>query len=417
MTGKQATPLSGSGLPGNRPGYTTVPASVPAIAVTPPAATGLNWIETLEDLLALEKDWLALEEAGASPQNFFQSFAWCSAWAKIYLKEDPGTVVKTIVARENGTVVMIWPLMVVRQGPMSILKWMSDPVGQYGDVLIGGTTDRDKWLTLAWSRITADPDIDGIALQHVREDANAFEFLCGKCAALNDVSEAPQLDLTVFSSADDYSAALSRNQRSQRSKLRKKLEKDGAVSFDVHRGDDAFRHAVKNALAYKSAWLEERGLKADIIGDPRFEELITKLGSVDENAVATGVLSAAGTPLSIDVAFTYKGRYFGCVISENPDSIAKSPTKVHLDLRQKACVDDGFSEFDMMLPTSPFKAHWTNQSVAVRDFSRAMNLWGLLYCSVYLGRLRPAMKRLYYAVGTGPRTAILGILRALRGAR
>lgn len=372
----------------------------------------MQWVESLDDLLALETDWRALESAHATPRNFFQSFAWCSTWAKVYLADDTHTAVKTIVAREEGKVVMIWPLMVVRQGPITILKWLSDPVGQYGDVLIGGTKSHEKWLTLAWSRITTDTDIDGIALKHVREDANAYQFLCGKCAVLADVQKAPQLDLTAFATAEDYSAALSRNQRSQRSKLRKKLDQDGAVSFDVHRGDRAFAQAVQTALAYKKAWLDERGLKADIIGDPRFEELLTTLGAVDESAIAAGVLSVAETPLSVDLAFTYKGRYFGCVISENPESVAKSPTKVHLDLRQKTCIDEAYSEFDMMLPASAFKAHWTDSTVEVSDFTRAMNLWGLLYCSVYLGRVRPALKRLYYAIGTTPRTVLLKLLGA-----
>ena len=414
MTGKEATPVNGAGLTGRTSGYGPASARVPAIEVTPPASMGMYWVESLEDLLALEADWRALESAHASPRNFFQSFAWCSTWAKVYLTNTADTALKTIVARENGKVVMIWPLMVVRQGPITILKWMSEPVGQYGDVLIGGTDNHEKWLTLAWSRITTDLDIDGIALKHVREDAAVYQFLCGKCAALAEVQEAPQLDLTAFATAEDYSAALSRNQRSQRSRLRKKLNQDGAVSFDVHRGDRAFAQAVHTALAFKKAWLDERSLKADIIGDPRFEELLTMLGTVEETAIAAGVLSVAGTPLSVDLAFTYKGRYFGCVISENPERAAKSPTKVHLDLRQKACIDDAFSEFDMMPPASAFKTHWTDSTVEVRDFTRAMNLWGLLYCSLYLGHVRPALKRLYYAIGTGPRTALLRLLGAPR---
>ncbi len=414
MTGKKSAPFGGPGLAGNGPGFVPARSRAPAYTVSTPTGTGMHWVDNLEDLLALEEGWLTLEEASASPQNFFQSFAWCSVWAKIYLADNTGMAVKTIVARENGKIVMIWPLMVVRQGPITILKWLSDPVGQYGDVLIGGTADREKWLTLAWSRITTDPDIDGIALKHVREDANAYEFLCGKCATLSEVHQAPQLDLTAFSSAEDYAAALSRNQRKQRSKLHKKLQEDGAVSFDIYRGDQGFAQAVHDALAFKRAWLDERGLKADIIGDTRFEELLTTLGTADETAIAAGVLSSAGTALSIDLAFTYKGRYFGCVISENAESSARSPTKVHLDLRQKACVDDGFSEFDMMLPTSAFKTHWTNRTVEVRDFARAMNLWGLLYCSVYLGHIRPALKRLYYAIGTGPRTVLLNVLGRFR---
>ncbi len=414
MTGKDGIPVAGSGLAGNTPDGARTRSPVPAYTVAQPAAYGLQWVETLDDLMALEADWLELERTSARPNNFFQSFAWCSTWAEIYLGDSSRMALKTLVARDDGAVVMIWPLAAVRHGPVTVLQWLSDPVGQYGDVLIDKDADEAKWFSAAWTWITGDPNIDGIALKHVREDARAFSFLDSKCPPLPEEHLAPQLDLTPFSSSEEYSGALSRNQRSQRSKLRKKLEQDGAVSFDVYRGDSAFAQAVHDALAFKKAWLEERGLKANIIGDPRFQDLITKLGTADPSAAAAGVLSSEGTPLSIDVAFTYEGRYFGCVIAENTSASAKSPTKVHLDLRQKACIEEGFSQFDMMLPASPFKAHWTDGSVVVKDFALAMNLWGLIYCSVYLGRVRPALKRLYYAVGTGPRTALAAAITMVR---
>lgn len=414
MTGKTLTTLRGP---------TTVEADLHARATDLPGHSRtaaqqrtmeLHWIETLDDLLALRSDWQRLENAAASPQNFFQSFTWCSVWASVYLDGTGNIALKTLVARANGAVAMIWPLMVVRHGAVTILKWLSDPIGQYGDVLIDEGIDQETWLAGAWSQITQDPDIDGIALRNVRADARICTFLSDKCQVLPEQKRAPQLNLKPFKTADDYSMALSRNQRSQRSKLRKRLERDGPVEFDVHCGTDSFRTAVTQALDYKRRWLKERSLKADVIGNPLFEEVIVRIGKADPSAIAAGVLSRNDDPLCVDIAFTYKGRYYGSVIAENPAVAAQSPTKVHLDLRQKHCVDAGFSEFDMMVPDSAFKQHWSDSTVAALDYIVPMNLWGLLYCSVYLARVRPFVKRVYYAVGEKPRAVIIGTLIKLR---
>lgn len=372
-----------------------------------------DWVQSPAKLQTLRSGWQVLEEHAARPHNFFQSFVWCNTWASVYLDGTGNAALKVLVARNNGAIVMIWPLMTVRYGPVTVLKWLSDPIGQYGDVLIAPDAEEDLWLEAAWRRITGDPGLDGIALRHVRADARIHRFVELKCRALPETSAAPQLDLRPFSTAQDYSQALSRNQRSQRSKLLKKIERDGPVRFDVHTDEVAFREAVRTALSLKKHWLEEHSLKADTIGDPRFERLLTRLAEQDPPAAAAGVLSRGHEPLSVDIAFTYRGRYFGSVISMAPDHQALSPAKVHLDLRQKACVEAGFSEFDMMIPASAFKRHWSDSTVEASDYIVAMNLWGFAYCSFYLGVVRPFLKRAYYACGDRPRAVLLGTLRAL----
>ena len=390
-------------------------ADVRAASAVDQSGAGLtfDWAQSRDELAALSSGWQVLEEHAAQPHNFFQSFAWCSAWAQVYTDGRTGTALRILVARKNGAVVMIWPMMTVRYGPVTILKWLSDPIGQYGDVLVAPDADEDAWLEDAWAHITADPALDGVALRHVRTDARIHRFLEQNCRPLPGVESAPQLDLRAFSSAQDYSMALSRNQRSQRSKLLKKIERGGPVSFDVHTGGSAFREAARQALLFKERWLELHSLKADTIVDPRFEQLLAALCEQEPPCASIGVLSRNGEPLSLDVAFCYRGRYFGSVISTAPDHEALSPTKVHLDMRQKACIEAGFQEFDLMIPATPFKQHWSDSTVEAHDYVLAVNLWGFAYCSFYLGALRPFLKRVYHAAGEKPRAVLLGTLHTL----
>lgn len=377
------------------------------------AAPDLECIETIEALDDLREDWMRLEQAAARPQNFFQSHSWCSAWARVYLNDSGSAALKTIVGRVNGRVVMIWPLMVVRHGPVTVLKWLSDPVGQYGDVLLDPAVDTEDWLTSAWIRIGHDPDIDAIALRGVREDARVHAFLAARCDAPTEQQLAPQLNLKPFATVEDHTRSLSKNQRSQRKKLLNRLRSSGPVSFEIHRGDAHFETAVSQALAFKKEWLEANGFASGIVGDPRYERFLLELGRADPEAVAAGVLTCAGEPLSIDIAYAYRQRYYGTVIAENAAADARSPVKVHFDLRQKRCISDGFTEFDLMAPETDFKQHWTDGTTVVRDFVAPINLWGFFYCTVFLRTLRPFFKQIYYGVGAGPRKALLGPLGLL----
>jgi len=387
------------------------PSEYAALAATPgDAVVDMDTVTDLDGLLALKDDWDRLEIEAGAPHNFFQSFTWCSAWARAYLTEGGDTWLRTVVGRRHGKVVMIWPLMVVRLGPLCILKWLSDPVAQYGDVLVERSEDAPAWLEAAWNRLTHDPGIDGISLRYVREDAAIHDFLARKSRKLPDPHTARFLDLTSFSSAQDHSGTLSGNQRKQRTKLRKKLEKMGDVGFRVASGGDGYGDMIRLALAFKQDWQNEHGLAGGVIDDPRFEQVFIDVAQgLDARATSlAGVLALDGVPLAIDLAFRFKDHYFGFVLTQYGPARPHSPAKVLLDLHQKWCIEEGYDQFDMMLPDDPYKLHWTDNAVTVDHFVVSTNLWGTLYCTLYLRTLRPYLKRLYRKMPPALRRRLIG---------
>ena len=370
----------------------------------------MGTVTDLENLLALKDDWNRLEAEAGAAHNFFQSFTWCSAWARAYLTEGGDAWLRTIVGRRHGKVVMIWPLMVVRHGPLCILKWLSDPVAQYGDVLVDKSDDAQVWLEAAWNKLTHDPGIDGISLRHVREDAAIHHLLTRTCRKLPDPHVARFLDLTSFESAEDHAGTLSGNQRKQRSKRCKKLESMGDIGFRVASGGDGFEDTVRLALAFKQDWQNERGLAGGVIDDPRFEQVFIDVAQgLDAEATSlAGVLALDGVPLAIDLAFRFKGHYFGFVLTQYGPARPHSPAKVLLDLHQKWCIEEGYEQFDMMLPDDPYKLHWTDKAVTVDHFAVSTSLWGTFYCTLYLRALRPFLKRLYRKMPSALRRRLIG---------
>lgn len=386
-----------TGIAGGRGIFTPGTSEPETAAYLHPDST-LEVVDSVDGLLALGADWIKLEHAHAAPHNFFQSYAWCSAWAKVYMTNSTKVSPRLFVGRVHGEVVMIWPLMAVNHGPVTVLKWLTDPVGHYGDVLISSAEDKTSWLVAAWNRITSDPEIDGVSLRYVREDSTAHGFLNRHARRCPKRNLSRHLNLRPYANSEDYTRALSRNQRSQRSKLRKRLERDGPVQFDVIPGGQAFKAVARQALAFKAEWLKKHSLQGGTVADPRFEDLMVKLGMDSGHTVSAGVVSRDGEALAIDLSFSFKGRFFGTILAENNAAAAASPAKLLLDLRQKDCIAAGYSEFDMMAPDAPYKKHWTDDAVPVDDFLLAMNIWGYAYCSLYQKRLRPRLKRLYHGL-------------------
>src|SRR2546422_933964 len=113
----------------------------PAIADRPRAAAArlprgglLSLVTAIADLESLAEPWQALENSAARPANVFQTHAWCSAWARHYAKPGSPNELCVLTGYHDGALVFIWPLMKTRSGPFAVLRWMSEPFAQYGDV-------------------------------------------------------------------------------------------------------------------------------------------------------------------------------------------------------------------------------------------------------------------------------------------
>jgi CelD/BcsL family acetyltransferase involved in cellulose biosynthesis len=379
-------------------------------------AGALEVVRTGADLRAIAGEWQALERSTPA-HAVFQTYDWCEAWYRRYAELREGVRLHVIVGRRDGRIVFIWPLMATRHGPVWILKWLSDPFAQYGDVIVDPADAAWPWLEAAWGMIRGDSDIDGISLRHVRVDAAAHSFLARHLGAPVAHDEAPYLDLGAIDGIEAYHAALSRNQRAKRAKLRKRIEADGEVTFAVHRSGAGLADAISTALDFKREWLAARGYRTDVLLEPGFEAFVRELGhgEGERMTAAAGVMSRNGVPLSVDLGLHFKGSYFGYLIVQDQSLLDESPAKLHLDLLQKWTVEQGFHSFDLMLPSAPYKLHWANGTIGVDDFAHATSFKGHAYCGIYLKVLRPRVKQLYHALPAKLRRPLVDLLRAGRG--
>jgi CelD/BcsL family acetyltransferase involved in cellulose biosynthesis len=376
-----------------------------------PADSRVSLVTTLAAFEELEGPWLALE-AEARPHNVFQSFAWCGTYARTYLAAGGAHSPCLVTGYHRDRLVFVWPLMRVRVGPFTVLRWLSEPFGQYGDVLIAKGHCPMTWLRAGLAHIAKKKCASAIRLRHVREDAVARPFLgeAFRDAHVND--GAPYLDLTAYPDENAYEARYGKEQRRRRKRIRKSLEERGPVEFRlVSSGPDTDRH-IDAALAEKRKWIAERSLWTKALVCPKLAELLKRRAPGGGMSVVTSVLTAGGKPISWEIGLRFKDTHFGFITAHDTTLTDASPARLHMDLSQRRAIADGMKVFDLMVPLDRHKDSWSNAVMPVSDFHCPLSPAGWIFGVLYLEWLRPLLRRAYYDATPRWRHAIANLKRS-----
>ncbi len=354
---------------------------------------------SLSDMERLEAEWRRFEQEHGDDVHAFQSVDWCLAWGRTFLEGDEGISPFIITVREAGRLVLLWPLMKCRLGPLRALGWFSDPFSQYGDVL---TALDDPLLVRAmeraWQVIRDHAGVDLVRLRHVRDDARVVPFLeaCFRRAAWQD--GAPWMDLTRFSSVEAYEKRYSKEQRRRRKRIRKSLEKrfGEKLEFEFIPAGEEMGENLERLVEEKRAWLTRKGLMSRPLANPRLVEFLSRLPVEDGNDGLRMVITrmrAGENRISWELGFRFKGRHYGYITAHDRTLTRSSPTRLHMDLSQKQALRDGMRVFDLLVPVADHKKTWSSAVEPVREYFMPLTTAGRILGESYLCHLRPLLRR------------------------
>ncbi|HKQ94787.1 MAG TPA: GNAT family N-acetyltransferase [Aestuariivirgaceae bacterium] len=367
-------------------------------------------VQSAGDVSEIGCAWQRLQRRASGSHSLFQSHDWCRRWL-----EDLGSAFDPfVIAGYVGTeVVFIWPLMTERGSRFPILRWLSEPYSQYGDVLVAPDLNVKAWMAAALPFIAAQGNFHGMHLRHVRDDAAVYSFLKQEMRRVGEETGAPYMDLRQFADEAAYLARYSKVQRRRRVKIRNDLERMGPLSFQTFHSGPALAATIDKAVGAKRRWLLERGLysvplQAD--GLAAFLKTLASRADGDFKVVAT-LLRAGDRDISFEIGFRFKDRHCGYITAHDPDLTDSSPARLHMDLSQRHALTTGASTFDLMVPSDPHKVSWSSDVMAVSDYWHPLSLAGEIYGRLYLNRLRPWLRRAYLASPAGVRRAAGALLR------
>ena len=374
------------------------PAAKPSLRAVPQGIR-LSILREAADFVALESDWRQLEANSPHHRNVFQTFDWLQNWAAVYAGA-PGTApLHVILGHRGNRLVFAWPLMRTKTGPLTILRWMSEPVSQYGDVLVDKTENPDIWMAEALAQLRQAPGIDAIRLRHVRADAAAAPFLKKSFRDARLPEQAPWLDLSAYADEAAYDARYTATQRKRRKKYRKTLEDAaGPVVFDLLRPGLATDAAIDHAIALKSAWIESRGRHNQVLNCEEVKTFFKRLARMQSDAVQLVVtaLTAGGKPVSWEIGLRMGDVHFAFLTSHVTAMEEFSPARLHMDMAQRRALSDGMKVYDLMLPNDVYKESWSSACSDTDDYHLPLSVRGWAYGVVFLEQLRPVLRRAYY---------------------
>ena len=290
-------------------------------------------------------------------------------------------------------------LMRTKLGPLNVLRWMSEPHSQYGDVLVAKGHCPTAWLGATTGFLRKLKDIDIIRLRHVRKDAAAAIYLDAHFRNARVDELAPWLDLKAFADEAAYDARYSSSQRKRRKKIRKSLEDEfGPVTFEVLTEVPLATAAVRDAITEKCQWIDERGRQNRVLCCPNLPAFLESLLRTRQGTAQLVVsrLCAGGRPISWELGIRYGAVHF-CFITSHVNALTNfSPARLHMDFSQRQAIKDGMARFDLMVPNDAYKDSWCSARMATQDYHLPLSPAGRAYGSIYLETLRPHMREAYY---------------------
>ncbi len=367
-------------------------------STTLPYGGAITLVSTLDQLSVLEAGWRKLEEGGQGVQSVFQTFDWIFSWCRVYLKGDNAPELMVLAGHQDGKLVFVLPLMISQTGPIRTLTWLTEPSGQYGDILLSPDQSATVWMAASISFLRQIKNVDLIRLRHVREDAKIHHHVSTRFNCARLFEQAPCLDLTQFGSAGDYESRYNSQQRKRRKKIRKSLEEIGAVEFQNLPPGILADTAMASAIAEKNEWLRARGRRNVILKCPRHMEFLKLLSRATNSAVETVTtqITAGGKPVSWEIGFRYNKTHFAYITSHLNTLTDLSPGRLHMDLSQRKALTDGMNTFDLMVPNDQHKESWSSKMVGARDFYLPLSLRGRMFGWLYLVQVRPLLRKAYY---------------------
>jgi CelD/BcsL family acetyltransferase involved in cellulose biosynthesis len=311
---------------------------------------------------------------------------------------------------------MVWPLVLEHAAGLRVLRWMGEPVSQYGDVLIDRQQDAGHLLRRAWGAVIARLRPDVVHLRKVRADAAVAPFL-GEIGMLEvATAEAPYLDLASAPDFAAYEQRYSGKARKNRRRLMRRLSEHGPVSIERYAGGPCAAAAARQAIALKQAWLRGTGRISRALADERFAAFFADAaeGKGRPAGCQLMVMTSNGETAGIAIDVTSGGRRAAHLIVHDPRLDHVSAGTLLLQEWIRAASNDDIDTFDLLAPAYDYKRDWADGSVAVADHAIGLTLRGDLYTRVFLSfareRLKAAaegaargLKRIGSRLGMGPR--------------
>jgi CelD/BcsL family acetyltransferase involved in cellulose biosynthesis len=343
--------------------------------VEPAPVLVLDTAEDLEALQRLAPEWRPLMARAAPAGSIYQSFEWAAASAA---RLDRGARLCILLAREEGRLVAVAPLVFERRLGLPALRWLGGSLTIYGDVLAEAGVDVPDWLSRALGALAARGEAHNLFLENVRADARIAPFLADRGRPASSQS-APWIDMAGLANYDAWRARQSRATRRGRARRLKQLETAGPIEFVFEPAGPSTSGLIVRLFEMKRDWAHSRKVISRTIWDADFESLVASLASDNPGKTArVSALLLAGQPIAIELGFAVNGVYASYLGAYDTAYEDYSPGVLQLERTIEACFAEGFKVFDLQPPADAYKQSIAWEAMPVTSYALPLTRMGRL---------------------------------------
>lgn len=336
----------------------------------------------------------------ASPDGFSRPHS-LSALAALARSHDDSALFATF---GEGQSQWILPLRIERSLGICQAVPLAAPLGQYAPEP-PCPVDADALRRLAdWLR--ADHGCDLLLLRRVRQTSPLAGLLETEGAVVSQQDEALFIDLAAIGSFDAYLQSFSAKKRANWRRDLRRLEDEGQISFEV-RSNGEVAEILRNAIAWKRAWLDDVGIASPVIHDEDWCKVLVSCAAAGNGHVS--ILALDGRAVAVELGFAEAGSYAAYLGAFDPAFGRLSVGQEQMRRTIEWCFDQGYSRYDLLPPADDYKRHWCRRStgIAVADYALPLSMAGRA-ASFAHGRLRPLARRLVHSTPAPMRRLLLG---------
>lgn len=206
---------------------------------------------------SLKSDWLKLE-AKNDDFTYFQSFDWCRSWVNIHCEHPQSLFMPRVYSlARHGEIILVLPMMVERRKGLNIMRVLSEPLGQYSNILAA----KDQFTPMMGEKllehIQRNEDVDAILFVQYPEGYFLDQMISNRGFEEQVETQSSIANFDGFEDWETYQAeVLPAKLRKERRRRLNKLNREGHVSYRVVLGgSEAYEQMVIQALNMKAEWL------------------------------------------------------------------------------------------------------------------------------------------------------------------
>ncbi len=313
--------------------------------------------------------------------HVYQSFDWLSGWYKSVGVAASLEPCLAVIRGRDDKLLMLLPLAVERSGLWRRLVWMGGEFFDYhAPVLMPGAADRlnnvEPRAILQAIRLEL-PNVDYAFFARqpasVGEQANPLI----DDSAIRCTQAAHQTKL-VGDWATYYGGKRGRRTRHNDRRKRKKLEKEGLLSFIVAEDAESIDRLLDALISQKGVYARSLG-ERNILEWPGYREFLRDktIAGLEDGTILLCGLTLDDKVLGVQWGALHRRRLYSILASYDAGAYSKlSPGEFLLHDLMGWCFENGIDLFDFTYGDEPYKLAWCEQQTYLYQGITPLTVWG-----------------------------------------